>query len=1300
MCMPGWAAAGRGRREALLQLTAAAVLWVHCWGLPGQPPSRAVLEPSEDAPPSPEKEFLLALSWADQLGWSSELPLCGPDNMMNVSEVYKESCIYPLTEINVWPNVICSPEKHVLGLCLGQKGLGGSMPEDWSTLSELKLLVLSDNNCSGTLPSSWGNLTQLVYINLSNNSLTGSLPPSWSRMASLKEVELSYNNLNGSLPSTWGDLTQLTVIRLPVNKNLSGSLPVTWGGMKALQLLDLSDNNCIGTLPSSWGNLTQLVYIKLGINRLNGSLPPSWSGMMSLFELDLSYNNLNGSLPSTWGDLTQLTVILLGKNKNLCGSLPVTWGGMKALQVLDLSDNNCIGTLPSSWGNLTQLFGIYLRNNSLNGSLPPSWSRMASLTELDLSYNNINGSLPSTWGDLTQLTVIELNENSNLSGSLPASWGGMKALQVLDLTGIHGLTGTLPAEWETLTQLNTLYLTGKKLKGMLPPSWSGMRSMQKLFLDGNELSGTLPSEWGSMPNLTELWLGDNKVTGPLPAAWAGMHSLSSLHLVRNSLSGTLPPVWGNLANLGYMGMNRMNLTGPLPSEWRKLTQLSELLLGGNKLSGPLPPEWSDMTKLEMMDLSNNALSGSLPGQWGNLSYLSDLGLSGNKLSGSLPSEWGNLTQMVALRLSNNQLSGSLPLGWSNLTDLLFLDLSYNSLSGPLPSQWGNLTKGWLSLQGNRLTGTLPDNISISPASVLLLSNNVLSGTLPQAWKAPLLRVLSVGNNPGLKPPVPDGWWDKTSFPTISLLDVGTLMTDTASDKDWKKRVCLNQAVFSQDNLSNLTRSVTDEILPALQASGIVDIDAYAFLVDLNVGGMLERIPNDTLHSIHDLCKNEDVSKLLWALWGSLLAVIVGGSLLRRLVAPHWDSIVTGGSDVRLMAELSAALMASLYWYDWATDVIVINEVWPQIWAKLLLAFAVLNYGVSACIMTAYVLHVKRPPPPQRQLSMALAGYVSSLVPPKHVLRIPVLWVLLVAVMPILDTLALVQFLLRDWGVTVLEVKLDVEPYLHMRDVVKAVFTSLPTAVITSVTYALGARPTQGIVYSKDNFIASLCGSMMLMAWAWFGALYYAEKPDPGGTRPPGLRRHLRRVFLGETLYDAPSTEDAGLGLNDTVEQATHGGSILRHAGNRSLTLQGGRDEEPPVQGQPVSGEPGPEAAEQDPLGSPRGASGGNAGASNTEPEYPVLKGASGRSEESNTADSRGMAAAQAGRETRHKSLVLQMARTWPRGTVELPRQEIGLKDGSHGQKAPQEARLHGEGGGLPHVAGDGNALVPHPAPVG
>ncbi|WIA42784.1 hypothetical protein OEZ86_008723 [Tetradesmus obliquus] len=179
-----------------------------------------------------------------------------------------------------WRGVACIDGTHTVYKIHIHDGLTGTLPHAaaFDGLAGLTEIDISHQpGISGTVPADWSRLSQLQDIRVANNSLTGSIPPSWGSMAKLRVLYLFRNKLSGPIPASFRGLTALEDIAVYVNE-LSGTIP------------DLS-------------NLTGLRVLQLSTNKLSGSIPASVRGMVGLQELILHTNELSGTIP----DLSSLT---------------------------------------------------------------------------------------------------------------------------------------------------------------------------------------------------------------------------------------------------------------------------------------------------------------------------------------------------------------------------------------------------------------------------------------------------------------------------------------------------------------------------------------------------------------------------------------------------------------------------------------------------------------------------------------------------------------------------------------------------------------------------------------------------------------------------------------------------------------------------------------------------------------------------------------------------------------------------------------------------------------------------------
>jgi hypothetical protein len=77
--------------------------------------------------------------------------------------------------------------------------LNGSITDNFTYLSDLRLLDYSLNDLTGTMPKFLSVLQQLQHLNFAGNDLEGSVPSSFIELRSLLSLDVDSNSLHGSL---------------------------------------------------------------------------------------------------------------------------------------------------------------------------------------------------------------------------------------------------------------------------------------------------------------------------------------------------------------------------------------------------------------------------------------------------------------------------------------------------------------------------------------------------------------------------------------------------------------------------------------------------------------------------------------------------------------------------------------------------------------------------------------------------------------------------------------------------------------------------------------------------------------------------------------------------------------------------------------------------------------------------------------------------------------------------------------------------------------------------------------------
>nr|TKS05840.1 hypothetical protein D5086_0000128890 [Populus alba] len=179
-----------------------------------------------------------------------------------------------------WAMITCSPDNLVI--CLGAPS----------------------QSLSGTLSGAIGNLTNLRQVLLQNNNISGQIPPELGTLSKLQTLDLSNNRFSSVVPDSLGQLNSLQYLRLN-NNSLSGPFPVSLGKISQLVFLDLSYNNLSGPVPKSPARTFNVAGNPLicGSSSTEGCSGSANVGPLS-FSLGTSPSQPCISLPpSTWNPL-------------------------------------------------------------------------------------------------------------------------------------------------------------------------------------------------------------------------------------------------------------------------------------------------------------------------------------------------------------------------------------------------------------------------------------------------------------------------------------------------------------------------------------------------------------------------------------------------------------------------------------------------------------------------------------------------------------------------------------------------------------------------------------------------------------------------------------------------------------------------------------------------------------------------------------------------------------------------------------------------------------------------------------
>ncbi|TVU13972.1 hypothetical protein EJB05_37412, partial [Eragrostis curvula] len=547
-----------------------------------------------------------------------------------------------------------------------------------------------DRNQGDAAPINGFTLLCLTHLNLSRNLISG--PLNMSGLTRLRTIDVSGNRLQGDITANFPAIcADLTVLNVSTNM-LTGNITGLFDGCGKLEFVDLSSNKFVGEL---WPGVAKFRLLSVAKNMLTGSIPPAtFPEGCKLESLGLSANQLVRKFPDSISKCSNLTYLSLWEN-GFTGAIPVGMGELTVLHTLILGKNMFDPQIPLRLTNCTKLQFLDLSSNMFGGDVQDIFGRLASLRHLMLHHNNYSGGLVASGVlQLPLLTRLDLSFNE-FTGELPAMVADMKRLQYLMLA-CNKFSGGIPPTYGRLAELQALDLSYNKLTGAIPVSIGNLTSLLWLMLAGNQLSGEIPPEIGNCTSLLWLNIAGNKLTGKIPPEMASIGRDPAPTFAKNRND---PSVF---AGSGECQAMKRWIPASYPPfsfvysimTWENCRSIWDRILKGYGVA-PIRTNYSSPMRSETtsgyVQLSGNQLSGEIPPQMGEMRNLSLLLLDDNRLTGRLPPDIGQLPLLV-LNVSRNNISGTIPLEICSMLSLEMMDLSYNNFSGELPGSLIQLTE--------------------------------------------------------------------------------------------------------------------------------------------------------------------------------------------------------------------------------------------------------------------------------------------------------------------------------------------------------------------------------------------------------------------------------------------------------------------------------------------------------------------------------------------------------------------------------------------------------------------------------
>jgi len=617
-------------------------------------------------------------------------------------------------------------------LILHSNFLTGSLPTTLSQCTLLKTLDLSHNLLSGQLDSSYASLSKMKVFRINTNKgIGGILPPEFSSWTDISSFHVEDSEIEGVLPDSYSAWTQVSEISLG-NNRLAGTIPNSWSSFAGtLTLLDLHDNckdaqnqlvagdankekvstGIIGSIPQWVATASKLQTLNLAGNKLTSTLPSALgSGLTALTAFSVALNHLSGH----WQQFSSsaLTALLANDNK-FTGTMPSLLHNTN-LRAIDVSRNSFGGSLPSGISALQSLTSAHFGGNAFSGSISSEYGHLKSLQELYLNFNLLTGALPDMSGN-SNLVILQA-DNNKLNKPLPATMAAMQKLQYFAAWN-NAIPGPLPTDLSSMSSLETLYLHKNQISGSLEPLLNNHKSpLKQINLSANKLStiATDPSKLANLVSAQYLDLSSNQLRGPLTENIFALTNLTDLVLSNNKFSRSLPTNLGSLPRLKNLMASDCLFSGNLPFQLGEVSTLEKLDLSGNSLDGTVP--FITNANIDCLALAEANPVKELKCITGlaKATNLKVLALHNNKFAGPilLPDEtqgvFAAFKQLSVLNLAKNHLTSSIPRQVGLMTALTLFDVSYNSLMGVPPQELGadeNIKT--LRLNSNSFTGAFP-----------------------------------------------------------------------------------------------------------------------------------------------------------------------------------------------------------------------------------------------------------------------------------------------------------------------------------------------------------------------------------------------------------------------------------------------------------------------------------------------------------------------------------------------------------------------------------------------------------------
>ncbi|KAK3097802.1 hypothetical protein FSP39_013340 [Pinctada imbricata] len=530
--------------------------------------------------------------------------------------------------------------------------IGPNLAIPFSSLMNLEILDLSNNNLHSVSESVFRFLRRLRYLNLGHNHLVRFDDFVFDHLTSLEVLDLSYNDFFIMPDVPFKNLVNLRIFNISYNKLTELKLGLRFQVMTKIESFDVSGNSFRNISP----NALEMTH--------------SWRSTIPK-TVNMSDCNISFIHSNTFRYIRGLKKLSLAGNTNLSAANLISIfnsSGFEEVQSLDLSSikfsnvsdvlesmrdlpvselilsNNSIGEMPVSLRDYLRTLKILRADNNELTKVSQSITEIASLEELDLSFNKITTIHSSFQSSLTKIRVLNLAYNKLTSSSVKIE--NCQELEHLDLG--HNLISNLTIP-STLTNVKDVNLAGNKITDLLP--LSGLTSLEYFDISNNRLRKLKPFLFTYSKNVKVANFSGNQIREANEQTFR-RHSPKNIDLSNNKLTRLLNMGWietqridlhGNdivaiddqafyaLYSLKYLNLGNNNLSFLQPDAFLYLTNISDLILNHNILHNVVEiySALQPLLHLERLDLSYNSLQSIQTGTFANARMLSFINLSNN-----------------------------------------------------------------------------------------------------------------------------------------------------------------------------------------------------------------------------------------------------------------------------------------------------------------------------------------------------------------------------------------------------------------------------------------------------------------------------------------------------------------------------------------------------------------------------------------------------------------------------------------------------------------------------------------------